>query len=483
MPQIVSLPQADNTSLSRLGDIILGSAAQYGSEKRQTDRNAEIRAQQLQDQATARGNQLADVASARQYETTTHETRRQQGIQDAVTQAELQFKSELMRLGYKVDTAEDYAAARADFQKSELFKRYGEALADGSLTHADFGDAARMAAGLAKHDARVGAQASFVDTQRSNAGTVATNLANDRATLIQQADQLDRALSEPAPQPTMQQIEALAVQSLRASGQKVNDQSMAQARLDAAEKLRTQMLVPWSQMKQQQSIQRQLIESRLKDISAEMNTQANRFGVSGLATPTAASPAMSASPQPSAPNLAAARQNFASGVGVPQSNPVAAPVAPPAAQPTPIAQSASPGATNPLSRIQELGVVAPPMVQSGFSRGIPNMVPDATIQPSPAQIDAAIKATQDEIDQMFASGRASSREVYGANADRLHQLRNALASLTQRRQDQLSTIQARSSLAAPVSTATDTMPRAPAVDTGWWNPAVGSGPSLTAPTY
>ena len=88
MPAPVYLPRAQETSLGRLGDVLLGSAADYADKRRADEREARLRAQRLEDvdndrtytrtegdrtYGRARTDQLTDRTDARTYEGTIYE--------------------------------------------------------------------------------------------------------------------------------------------------------------------------------------------------------------------------------------------------------------------------------------------------------------------------------------------------------------------------------------------------------------------------
>jgi hypothetical protein len=318
MAQIVQLPSAPNTSLSRLGDVLIGSAADYAHNKRQTDREARLRTERL-----------ADIQDERAFQTGQRQEIRTERLADDRARDEMAVKSELVRLGYlkpsQLDNAEAFAAALDIVRQNGLAQRYAEAMKTGDLTYADLGDAAKVDAGLAKFAQRLGAQSTFQETQRTRAGDSQNALAQAEADLIQQANALDAELSQPPPQPSRQEVEQMAVQMVRASGQPVNDQTLAAALPEAADKLREDLLVRWSQAKQQKLIQRQLLEARLRDNAARQNTNTNRFGVVGLADPSVQTPQAASAPRAS---LESARQAFTAAITPPASRPAPAAPAP-----------------------------------------------------------------------------------------------------------------------------------------------------------
>jgi hypothetical protein len=474
MAQIVQLPSVPNTSLSRLGDVLLGTAAEYAANRRQDSREAHLRQQQLDDRAVARTDRLADIEDERAFQRGERQAIRSERLVDDRAREEMAVKNELVRLGYlkptQLDNPEALAAALDIVRQNGIAQRYAAAIQTGDLTYADLGDAAKVEAGLAKFAQRLASQTSFQEDQRTRAGDSQNALAVAEAQLIQQANALDAELSQPPPQPSRQEVEQLAVQMVRASGQAVNDQTLAAALPEAADKLREQLLVAWSQAKQQKLIQRQLLEARLRDNAARQNTNTNRFGVVGLVDPEAtATVAPQSAPAGRTASLADAQQAFAESIARRTSAPAAPaqppPTATPLAAPSPPAAppqmfQAEPSASRAQTQARLNDRIGDTMRAAGY--GIANV-----LRPSSWQGD--MNAAFYELDPQVEAQQLRTRLAGMADktAPAAVELRNRLFELD-RSLSQLGTAESSATLSAPVSDAVSTPPRRPTAGLSWW---------------
>ncbi len=330
MPAVFQLPQAPNIGLGLLGQVLLGGATDYANSRRSDDREARQRAQRL-----------ADVQDDRAYEQKTHERGRTERLSDVTSdrayaretsdrEARVAFAREMVRTGYLApDKVNDDAAvneAATRFGRDGLAQRYTEAIKTGDLAYADLGDAARVAAGLEKFSQRLAKSTQFRDALPEQAQARAGQLVGEREQLLTASSELERRLAEPEPSPTAQQVSQLALriaQQAKKPGEMPSMAEISQAAPQAEETLRGQMAQRWNQQRQDALVQRSLLQDRLRDVSSELNTLTNRFGVVGVADRAAAPVSQPAGrrlgfdvgtqfPPPSAPpSLAAAQQNFA----------------------------------------------------------------------------------------------------------------------------------------------------------------------------
>jgi len=304
MAQVVQLPSLAETSLGNLGSVLLGSATDYAQTTRADRQRAELRQQRL-----------ADIADERAYQSSQRQIGREERLADITVEQERAVKRELVRLGLltpdKINAPLDDPAVKAaveQMRRNGLLQQYQDAFKTGDLTVADLGDEAKMAAGLAKFSARLGARTQTQDTNASRAQDRIGQLVQEEQALSQQAAQLNARLNAPQPEPSPEQVRNLAVQIARsqAGGKVPSQEQIAQATEMAVQQLREQGLQRWAMDKQDAMVQRQIIASRLADIRAEENTLTSRFGVVGLAEPMAAPPP-AAAPQAQA-NPEAARR-------------------------------------------------------------------------------------------------------------------------------------------------------------------------------
>lgn len=464
MPQIVQIPSAPNTALSQLGGALFGGAADYAQNQRLEAREARLREQQLADRSTARTERLADIQDERAFQVGQRQEVRTERLADDRTRDEMAVKSELVRLGYlkpsQIDNPEAFAAALDIVRQNGLAQRYADALKTGDLTMADFGNDAKMQAGLAKYAERLARQTTFQEDQRGRAVTAQNAAATDEARLIEQANALDAELSQPAPQPTRQQIEQLAAQMVRAQGQPINDQTLAAALPEAAEKLREDLLVRWSQEKQQKLIQRQLLEARLRDNAARQNTNTNRFGVVGLAENTA--PAAPRAPVAPAPSLEAAQRSFAARLTG------AAPAAPAASLPSPasISVPSNPApAPAPASSAPASLSYGPPNWVSSIGRSVGQL-----FNSNPEQVASVVEMWSAKYrNEPPEKLRARLALLPDPSAPEAVAIQQRLLEVD-RGNDQRQT-DAAARLSVPVSSATSTAPRTRTAGLQWWNPA------------
>jgi hypothetical protein len=303
MASIVTLPQAPNTGLGALGQVLLAGASDYAQGRRQDERESRLRAERLADvesernfsreqHRTVRGERMADIENERNW------TEQQQ------TKA---MRRELVRLGYlalaDVENAEAVAAASALAQRDGIAARYEKALATGDLTWGDIisGDAAKIDAGLQKFSTRAAKQTAFRDGLPEQATARANQLVGEREQLLQASNQLERRLAEPEPTPSPQQVGQVAMrlaQQNKKPGEMPSAAEIAAMAPQAEETIRSQLAQQWNQQRHDALVQRQLLNDRLRDVSAELNTLTNRFGVVGVAERGAA-PAV----QPNGPRL------------------------------------------------------------------------------------------------------------------------------------------------------------------------------------
>lgn len=437
MANIVTLPQAPNNSLGLLGQVLLGSATDYANNRHSDEREARLREQRLADiqgerayeqQTHARGRteRLADVADERAYSKETSER-----------EARMAFAREMVRTGYLApDKLNDEAAvneAATRFGRDGLATRYTEAIKSGDLAYADLGDAARVAAGLAKFSDRLAKHTQFQDALPQQAGVRANQLATERDQLLRTSSELERRLAEPEPVPSSQQVAQVALrlaQSAKKPGEMPSAIEISQMTEQAQGEIQNQLAMKWNQQRQDALVQRQLLNDRLRDVSTEINTLTNRFGVVGSAS---SSPSSLSPPQVSSPSgdINSARTAFASRVSSPA----------PSAAVTARAPTVAP--VDPFATLSDLSLYDRPMMQQGRNR---TFAPE-----SPELFDDAAGVAQREIE------RLATVPQNRATAQRLSVLRNTLTDI-QRRRDQTITNAAKNRLSEPASTATDTFP-------------------------
>lgn len=296
MPAIVTLPSAPNTGAGMLGQVILSGATEYARNKREDDIEARRRSQRL-----------ADVADERQY---------------AEQVSNMAMRRELVRLGYlapgDLKNEQAVAAAFARAQRDGTAQRYKEAIDAGDLAYADLGDAAKVEAGLAKFSQRMATRTTFQSGLPQRAQDRVNQLVVQQDELQREGARLASILSEPEPVPTPQEVAARALQLARATakpGTMPSVQDIAQMETQAIQEIGTQKLTAWNQQRQDALVQRTLISDRLRDVSAEINTLTNRFGVTGVVDPNAArQPAPPPSTAASKPDLGTAQKNFAAAI-------------------------------------------------------------------------------------------------------------------------------------------------------------------------
>lgn len=319
MPQIATLPQAPNTGLGTLGQVLLAGATDYAQNKRSDDREARHRAQRL-----------SDVEDDRRYEGATYEKRRGDRLAEVEDsrryteeQQQVAMRRELVRLGYlsptEIKDEQAVAAAVQRAQRDGIADRYKDALAAGDLTWADIiaGDEARIDAALAKFSNRLAERTKFQADLPGQAKSRADQLVGERDQLLQRAAALEHRLAEPEPQPSPQQVAQRALELAQANkrpGEMPSAVEIQQMTGQAVQEIGGRLAMQWNQQRQDALVQRSLINDRLRDVGAEINTLTNRFGVVGVGQPGVAAP--SPTPTTSAPkvDLGTAQKNFASAI-------------------------------------------------------------------------------------------------------------------------------------------------------------------------
>lgn len=187
MASIFQLPRAPETGLSRLGDVILGTAAEYAQNRRTDEREARQRQQRLSDvesdrayartegdrqHGRARGERLADIKEERAYSEKEKETA---------------MLRELERIGYlKRELRGDKDAIAAAFARAAAdgtAARYKAAVDSGALSWGAIlsGDEAAINAGLLAHTKRLSDEVERQRTDRENAQRTTDRLAGSDA--------------------------------------------------------------------------------------------------------------------------------------------------------------------------------------------------------------------------------------------------------------------------------------------------------------
>lgn len=319
MPRIVQLPTAPNTGLGTLSQVLLGSATEYANTRRGDEREARRRTERL-----------ADVESDRAYEDRIHGRRRTEQLGDVESnrryteeQQTVAMRRELVRLGYlalgDLKNEEAVAKAVASAQRDGIADRYKEALATGDLTWDAIisGDRAKIDAGLTAFSGRLAERTKFQTELPGQAKERAGQLVGERQQLMQRASALEHRLSEPEPQPNPQQVAQRAYQLAKATkkpGQEPSVAEIQQAAGQAAQEITGQLAMQWNQQRQDALVQRSLLNDRLRDVSAEINTLTNRFGVVGVqpaGAPAAPTSGGGGAARPGKPDLSSAQKTFA----------------------------------------------------------------------------------------------------------------------------------------------------------------------------
>lgn len=474
MPTIVTLPQAPNTGLGTLGQVLLAGASEYAQNRRQDEREGRQRA-----------DRLADIADDRRYEGAVYERNRGHRLSDVKEQrtyneqlmereARLGFAREMVRTGYlapgamKDDAAIEAAAQR--FAQDGLAQRYLEAIRSGDLSYADLGDAQKVAAGLAKFSQRLSTRTQFQEALPEQARERANQLVGEREQLARRASELESRLSEPEPQPTPQEVASRALQlaqAMKKPGEMPSAQEIAAMQGQAVQEIAAQKAMSWNQQRQDALVQRSLINDRLRDVSAELNTLTNRFGVVGVGqnAPAAAVPtAATATPKP---DLGAAQQNFAAAITAEldkrRPKPAAAapkPVAGPAANTPATVNAGQPTAQiPPVSRLADVGDA----IGSAFlSAG--RVLESSSYKPRTSWTDPFeyVGATPERLLQEY-------RQRLGQIGDKTNPRAVWLSGEIQRLEQALAQKKTKSAqmMTQPAGSATETAPRT--VDFEWWN--------------
>jgi hypothetical protein len=333
MASAIVLPSAPNTGMTALGNVLLGAATDYANQARQDQVESRRRSERLQDIESARADsdrtydrsrrdRLSDIEDAREYS--------DKEKADAL-------KRELVRLGYlAAEDLKDEAAlatAYAAFQQSAMAERYKGAIELGALRYEDLGNPEAVAAGLAQYSQILAEQGEFRRGLPAQAQERAGQLVAERDNIQRQAAELGRRLAEPAPKPDPVQVRNLAAQIARQGlkpGQTPSSADIQAAEGEARQQIATQLLIANEQNRRDAMIERQVLNDRLRDISSEINTITNRFGVVGVAPQASAAAPVTATPA-AAPSLSAAQKAFADGllrqVGGPAPTSAAAPAA------------------------------------------------------------------------------------------------------------------------------------------------------------
>ena len=321
MASIFQLPRVENTGLSRLGEVLLGSAGQYASNKRADDIEARRRAERLTDvesdrtyQRTegdrlygrTRTDRLTDVESDRTYQRA-----------NAIVQAKLAIAQSLAQQGYlRPDLIDDEVAVKVSYGRAArdgIVRKnplVGEAMKTGDVTDAMLDDPNALAIGLAAFSERTAGRIKEGETQRTRAGERANQLATEEGKVANEVGQLSARLGERMTEPSPAQVEALAYRMAKAAIPKTTHfwqtqqtepkrEEVAAMMAPAAEELRGQAMTAWNQDKEDAKIQASIAARRLNDVRAEQNTIVNKFGAIGVPMAPAA-PAAAEAPLGSA---------------------------------------------------------------------------------------------------------------------------------------------------------------------------------------
>jgi hypothetical protein len=301
--------------LSNLGQVLMGAAQDYASNKRQDDREARLRQERL-----------ADVAEARAYDSTVRADQQdfQRIMQDRSVQNDI--KLQLIHEGLlspgninnpaAIEKAFFEAQRRGlDVLYRDLFSTPGE---DGKplLNRADLSDPAKIEAAKQKlAEVKAGVTAFSMD-QPKLAQKESTRLVGEAGKIQARLADLERQLSEPQPQPDANQVTKQAIQNLRA--QKKNPKYMpSQAEIEAeaanvVPQLQQRLDQQWFQNKEDARLQYPILSAQLQNLRAEQSSITSKFGVAptapaAVSTPTAQPMASRgvANPQQQAEALAA----------------------------------------------------------------------------------------------------------------------------------------------------------------------------------
>jgi hypothetical protein len=211
MANFITLPTATPTGLGQLGQVLMGGAAEYAAEKRRTDEEARLRA-----------NQLADIQSARDYQDRRYATERRDRRDEVNAERLYAGKAELMRLGYldpkDFDNPQAVSAALAKVHADGTAAKYKAAIEAGDLSYADLasGDEAKITAGLQKYSERAAKETTRREGATAGGTAQAADVQRRQRALDQQNNALTQQIasfeSESAKRPSQQEIEIRAAE-------------------------------------------------------------------------------------------------------------------------------------------------------------------------------------------------------------------------------------------------------------------------------
>lgn len=317
MPQFITLPTATPTGYGQLGQVLMSGAADYAAEKRRSDDEARVRANQLADAARTRSNQLADVQSTRDYASKVYDKERADRVKDTEAEKLFAAKTEMMRLGYLIpDKFDDEAAVKAaltQMHSAGLLTKYQGALQSGDLTYEDLssGDETKINAGLAKFSTRLGKETTRQETSVAAAQDTANSLQAQYDQTQTQAASLEQDLARPVEEsikpPSQQETQNLALQlAQQTTGGKQPSAKDIAAQLPVAQQQLQQQHLEAAMFRKQQTQERvRLLKDQAQTLGVRLNTLANRGvfpsgkAAAGPSTLTDVSPAptpVSASP-------------------------------------------------------------------------------------------------------------------------------------------------------------------------------------------
>lgn len=387
MAAIVTLPQGPNTGLQTLGSALYGAASDYVAQRQANEREQRLRAQRLEDVASERDFANRTYQRTRDDRLMEKEQDRKNRLVDMQAQTQLAMVNELVRLGYlgfaDIQDPQKLQDAFARAAADGTAKRYEGALQSGDLTWDDLrsGNAARIDAGLQKWSVRAGEKTSLGEQSIRDAEALIAQKEAQIADAMSRSSALEAILGAPAPKVDEAEVQRLAeglakgsipqvgmLKSLFFGQRKITKPEEVEAiKPQVREQLANAAAMSWKQAREDAIVQKSLIADQLRNLSAEVNTLRNKFGVVGRpsGTPTAPSnledvsqpftPQIAAAPA-QAPTLETARQNALAEFAPTKpaaAAPVAAPVAPPAAPASAPVAPPSPSVTQTSARITE----------------------------------------------------------------------------------------------------------------------------------
>lgn len=193
------------------------------------------------------------------------------------------------------DLQDQRAYQRTESDRTRNLQREGEIyhllITEGWLKPDDAQNPQAIAKAAQDRQDHIDRQMAEQTIQGLNAGERADQVASARDDVQRKVEQLASVLSEPEPEPDRGQVANEAVR-IASAGLKAGEAPSEQAIRDAAPAayaaIRDRQNAEWYRRKQDASVQYQLFQAQLRDLSAESNTLSSKFGKVGVSMPQAA---------------------------------------------------------------------------------------------------------------------------------------------------------------------------------------------------